>query len=364
MRFRFEKRAEPSRLMLVATPIGAVLLTMVIGAILFEALGYDGVSAVKEIFLTPILASYKWQDVAAKAAPLILIGLGLSVSNRAKIWNIGAEGQYVIGALSGAGVALVTQGAQGFWIIPLMLLAGIAGGMAWSAVPALLKIRFRVNEILSSLMLTYVALQVLNYLITGPWKDPKGHNFPQTAPFTDAQLLPHTIAGTPVSPGLAVAVALSLVFWLLMSRSVFGYQIKVVGAAPHAARYGGFGGPGTIWLAMLIGGGMAGLAGIIEASSQSGQINLGFPSGYGFTAIIVAFLGRLHPIGVLIAGIVLAISYVGGQVAQSAVHVPNATAGIFQAMMLFLLLASDILVRYRLKWVPSRGPVALAGDAA
>jgi general nucleoside transport system permease protein len=364
MWLRFEKRAEPSRAMQVATPVGAVLLTMVIGAILFQALGYDGLRAVKEIFLTPILASYKWQDVATRAAPLILIGLGLSVSNSAKVWNIGAEGQYVIGALSGAGVALVTQNSDGFWIVPLMALAGIFGGMAWAAIPALLKTQFRVNEILSSLMLTYVALQVLNYFVTGPWKDPNGHNFPQTAPFTPAQLLPHTLPGTPIPPGLVVALGLALVFWVVMARSVFGFQVKVVGAAPSAARYGGFDGPRTIWLAMLIGGGMAGLAGIIEASSQSGQINLGFPSGYGFTAIIVAFLGRLHPIGVVIAGIVLAISYVGGQVAQSAVHVPHATAGIFQATMLFLLLASDVLVRYRLRLVRPVAIAQTAGDAA
>lgn len=362
MRLRFEKRAEPSRLMQIATPIGAVLVTMLLGTLLFEALGYDGLRAVKEIFLTPILASYKWQDVVSKAAPLILIGLGLSVSNRAKIWNIGAEGQYVIGALAGAGVALATQNQTGIWIIPLMLIAGVIGGMAWAAIPALLKTRFRVNEILSSLMLTYVGLQVLNYLVTGPWKDPKGQNFPQTAPFTEWQLLPKNLFGTPLSPALLTAAVLSLLFWLLLSRSVFGFQVKVIGAAPNAARYGGFDGNRTIWLSMLISGGMAGLAGILEAASHSGQLNLGFPSGYGFTAIIVAFLGRLHPIGVFIAGIVLAISYVGGQVAQTVVHVPNATAGIFQALMLFLLLASDILIRYRLKLV--RAPAASLAVAA
>lgn len=364
MRIRFEKRREPSKLMMVATPVGAVLLTMVLGAILFEALGYDGIRAVREIFFTPILASYKWQDVAAKAAPLILIGLGLSVGNRAKVWNIGAEGQYVIGAMSGAGVAYATQGLEGAWIIPVMLIAGIAGGMAWAAVPAFLKTRLNVNEILSSLMLTYVGLQVLNYLITGPWKDPNGHNFPQTAPFTPSQLMPHTLPGTPIPPGLVAAIVLALVFWLLMSRSVFGFQIRAVGESPQAARYAGFDSQRTVWLAMLIGGGMAGLAGIIEASSQSGQINLGFPSGYGFTAIIVSFLGRLNPIGVVIAGLVLAISYVGGQVAQTAVHVPNATAGIFQATMLFLLLASDVLVRYRLRIVRPQAALIPAGETA
>jgi len=364
MRLRFEKRVAPSQFMQVATPVASVLLTMVIGAILFEALGYDGPRAVKEIFLTPIIESYKWQDVATRAAPLILIGLGLSVGNRAKVWNIGAEGQYIIGALSGAGVAYGTQSAQGLWIIPLMILAGIVGGMAWAAIPALLKVRFQVNEILSSLMLTYVALQVLSYLITGPWKDPNGHNFPQTAPFTDAQLMPHTLFGTFIPPGLVVAFGLALVFWLVIAKTTFGYQIRVVGAAPQAARYGGFDAAQTVFLAMLIGGGTAGLAGIIEASSQSGQITLGFPSGYGFTAIIVSFLGRLHPVGVVIAGLLMAVSYVGGQVAQSAVHVPNATAGIFQATMLFLLLASDKLVRYRLRLVRAPAKPITAGASA
>src|ERR1700677_595820 len=168
MRIRFEKRREPSRLMQAVTPVVAVLLTMAIGAVIFEAIGYDGPRAVKEIFCPPILASYKWPDVARRAAPLILIALGLCIGNRAKVWNIGAEGQYIVGALSGAGVAYLTQGMQGAWIVPLMLLAGIVGGGAWAAIPAFLKTRYRVSEVLSTLMLVYVALQVLNYLVSGP----------------------------------------------------------------------------------------------------------------------------------------------------------------------------------------------------
>src|SRR5271156_651011 len=197
MRIRFEKRREPSKLMQAVTPVVAVLLTMVIGAVIFEAIGYDGPRAVKEIFFTPITASYKWPDVARRAAPLILIALGLCMGNRAKVWNIGAEGQYIVGALAGAGVAYFTENMQGPWIIPLMLVAGIVGGAFWAAIPAFLKTRYRVNEILSSLMLVYVALQLLNYLVTGPWKDPNGHNFPQSAPFTASQSLPHGLWGTP-----------------------------------------------------------------------------------------------------------------------------------------------------------------------
>ena len=359
MIIRFEKRREPSKFMQAVTPIAAVLLTMVIGALIFWLIGYDGPRAVKEIFFTPLLAPYKWPDVARRAAPLILIALGLCMGNRAKVWNIGAEGQYLLGALAGAGIAYLTKSLEGWWIMPLMIAAGIVGGALWAAIPAFLKTRYRVNEILSSLMLVYVALQVLNYLVTGPWKDPNGHNFPQSAPFTPSQTLPHMIWGTPFPPGLFIAFALAIVFWIVMSRSEFGLGIRVVGDAPKAARYAGYDANKMVWQTLLISGGMAGLAGVLEAATQGGQLNLGFPSGYGFTAIIVSFLGRLHPLGAALAGVVLAVTYVGGQVAQTVVHVPNATAGIFQATMLFLILASDVLVKRRIKIVwsqPAQAP--------
>ncbi len=366
MRIRLEKRLARSRLMLVATPVASVLLTMLLGAIIFELIGFDGPDAIYQTFITPIVASYKWIDVLTKAAPLIIIGLGLSLGNQAKIWNIGAEGQYVIGALAGAGVALAVPTAPGFVAIPLMIAAGVLGGMAWAAIPAVLRTRLNVSEVLSTLMLVYVAMQVLNYLIGGPWKDPNGHNFPQTAPFNPSQTLPHAIPGTVIPPGFLVAIALTAVFWILMARSVYGFSVRTVGAAPSAARYGGFDAARTVWSTLMISGGMAGLAGILEAMSQLGQINLGFPSGYGFTAIIVSFLGRLHPIGVFLAGLILAVTYVGGQVAQTVVHVPQATAGIFQATMLFFILASDILVRYRVRFVreaPGAKPAAAGASA-
>ncbi len=364
MRLRLEKRQQPSRLMVVLTPIASVLLTMLIGVIFFDAIGIDGQRAVMDIFVSPLLLSYKWQDVAVKAAPLIIIALGLSIGNRANVWNIGAEGQYLMGALAAAGVGIAAGGAGGGFIITLMILAGMAGGTAWAAVPAALRTRFGVNEILSSLMLTYVALQVLSYLVGGPWKDPNGRNFPATAPLTPEQSLPILFPGTTVHLGIAIAVILPFLFWALMSRSVFGFQIRVVGSAPHAARHGGFDAKQTIWMSMLIGGGMAGLAGALEFTGALHAVNLGFPSGYGFTAIIVSFLGRLHPIGCLIAGIVLAVTFVGGQVAQTTVHIPNATAGIFQAMMLFFILASDIFVRYRVRVVRTQRviPVPAAGE--
>ena len=364
MRLRLEKRQEPSRLMVVVTPIAAVLLTMLIGVIVFDAIGINGQKAVVDIFLTPLLASYKWQDVAVKAAPLIIIALGLSIGNRANVWNIGAEGQYIIGALCAAGVGIAAGGAGGPVIVTLMVLAGVVGGAAWATIPAALRTRLSVNEILSSLMLTYVATQILGYLVGGPWKDPNGRNFPATAPLIPDQTLPILVPGTTIHLGVLIAAILPFVFWAIMARSVFGFQIRVVGSAPQAARHGGFDSKQTIWLALLIGGGMAGLAGSLEFTGALKAINLGFPSGYGFTAIIVSFLGRLHPIGCLIAGIVLADTYVGGQLAKTSVHIPDSTAGIFQAMMLFFILASDIFVRYRLRIVRTQkaAPAMAAGE--
>ena len=352
MRLKLEKRRAPSLAMLVATPIASVILTMLIGIVVFDLLGINGFEAVVDIFLSPLLYSYKWQDVALKAAPLIIIALGLSMGNRAQVWNIGAEGQYVIGALCCAGVGIAFGQTGGFLVVVLMIAAGIVGGGLWAAVPAWLRTRFNVNEILSSLMLTYISFQVLGYLVGGPWKDPNGRNFPATAPLADSQTLPVWPEST-VHLGVLVALILPFVFWVIMARSEFGYQVRVVGSSATAARHGGFDSKRTIWATMIIGGAMAGLAGGLEFAGVLHKMDLGFPSGYGFTAIIVAFLGRLNPFGCLIAGIVLAVTYVGGQMAQTSVHIPNSTAGIFQAMMLFFIRASDIRVRYRIRLIPS-----------
>jgi len=351
MLFRLEKRQEPSRLMLYVTPIAAVALTMVVGAIIFSLIGYNGIGAVREIFLTPLTNAYKWQDLGVKAAPLIIIGVGLSVAYRANVWNIGAEGQYIMGGLAGTWVALATYGMTGPWILPLMILAGALAGMAYAAIPAFLKTRLNVNEILTSLMLTYASVQLIYYLIRAPWKDPMGMGFPQTRLFSEAARLPTVIPGTIVHLGVPIAIIVALIAWFIMTRSVFGYRMRVVGAAPHAARYGGFSENKTIWLALLVSGGLAGLAGVLEVAGPFQRMVPGFPTNYGFTAIIVAFLGRLNPLGVVIAGIVMAITFVGGEVAQTTIGLPNAATGIFQAMVLFFLLAGDILVRYRIRRV-------------
>lgn len=359
MLIKLEKRKEPSQTMLYATPVIAVLLTMVIGGLLFTIIGHNGFEAVWEIFITPVINPSIWPDLGVKAGPLILIAVGLSIGFKANVWNIGAEGQYIIGALAGTGIALATWEFEGWWILPLMCIAGALGGGLYAAVPAYLKTKLNVNEILTSLMLTYAAVQLLNYLMRGPWKDPEGFNFPETRQFNDSQILPE-IGGTIIHMGVPLVFLIAIIAWFVMSKSVFGFQIRVVGSAPSAARYGGFSANKTIWAAMLIGGAFAGLAGIFEASGPFQQMVPQFPTGYGFTAIIVAFLGRLHPIGIIFGGIILAVSYVGGEIAQSRLGLPNSAAGIFQALMLFFLLASDILIKYRMKFSSS----SAKGEAA
>jgi simple sugar transport system permease protein len=335
----------------MAPPV-AILLTLSAGFVAFSLMGYDAAKAMRLIFVVPVIEPSRWADLGVKAAPLVIIAIGLAIGFRANVWNIGAEGQYVMGAIAGTGVALATHGMSGIWILPAMILAGIAGGMVWAAIPALLRVRLQVNEILTSLMLTYVAIQFLYYLVRGPWRDPQGFNFPQTRMFSGAQSLPTLGEGTLslVHIGIPAAVIIALVAYLVMERTVFGYQVKVVGLAPAAARHGGFSIERTTWLTMLVGGGLAGLAGIFEAAGPFQQLTPQFPVNYGFTAIIVAFLGRLHPLGIVAAGVVLAVSYVGGELAQTSAGLPSAATGMFQAMLLFFLLAVDVLVRYRIRF--------------
>ncbi len=344
----WRRRREPSMLMLALSPLIAIALTMLIGMIVFTAIGYDGFHAVESIFLTPFLEPQRWGDIGVKGAPLVMIALGLAIGFRANVWNIGAEGQYVMGAIAGTGVALLTYDMTGWWILPAMVLAGILGGMAWAAIPAFLRVKLQVSEILTSLMLTYVAVQFLYFLVRGPWKDPGGFNFPQTRMFTADQTLPTLLEGSLVHLGIPAALVLAVIAWLLMEKTTAGYAIKVVGLAPAAARHGGFSAARTTWATMLISGALAGLAGLFEAAGPFGQLTPQFPVGYGFTAIIVAFLGRLNPLGIVFGGIVLAGTYVGGEIAQSTVRLPQAATGLFQAMLLFMLLATDVLVRWRI----------------
>ncbi len=351
---KLEARLQPSRLMSLASPLMALLLTAVLAALLFAALGKDPLRGLEIFFVEPLNGVRAVSEVLLKATPLIVIALGLAVCYRSNIWNIGAEGQYLLGALAGGGVALwlTTEGIvlPRLVALPLVLAAGVLGGMAWAAIVALLRDRFNANEILVSLMLVYVAQQLVNYLVFGPWKDPAGFNFPQTKNFHASTLLPALLDKTRLHIGFLVALAAVGAMWVFMFRSYKGFQLQVGGLAPAAARYAGFSARGSLWTALMISGGMAGLAGAMEAVGPLRQLTPHISTGLGFTAIIVVFVGRLHPAGIVFAGVLLSMMLIGGELGQSRLGLPNALTGVFQGLLLVLLLACDTLIHYRLKW--------------
>jgi len=358
MSLKIEARPQVSQQWLYLTPVLAVALTVVAGFFIFLAMGYNPFLALYHFFISPLTSLYGLSELGVKAAPLILIGVGLAIGFRANVWNIGAEGQLTVGTIAGGGIALAFWDQQGAWILPLMCLAGIVGGMAYAAIPAFLKTRLGVNEILTSLMLTYVAALLLSMLVYGPWKDPAGFGFPQSRMFTDSALLPMILAGTRLHLGALVALLVAVAAWVVMARTVIGFEIRVVGQAPAAAAYAGFDRNRMIWLCLLTSGGLAGLAGLFEVAGPIGQLIPNPSPGYGFTAIIVAFLGRLHPLGIIASGLLIALSYIGGENAQVVVGLPQAVTGVFQGLLLFFLLASDFLTKYRVRFVSERGEVA------
>jgi simple sugar transport system permease protein len=335
--------------MAILSPIFALAITVALGAGLFVVLGKDPGRGLWLLFVEPVKDGYALSELSIKATPLLLVALGLSVCFRSNVWNIGTEGQFIMGAIAAGGVAMTAGPETSRWIVVPILLAGTLGGMLWAAIVAVLRDRANANEILVSLMLVYVADMVLGYLVSGPWKDPAGYNFPQTITFVEATRIPRLVAGQRVHLGLPLAVLAAAIAWLFLFRSYTGFQLQVGGLAPAAARFAGFSARQALWTALLISGGMAGLAGGLEAAGPLGQLTPHVPAGYGFAAIIVAFVGRLHPLGTVLSSIVMSMFYIGGELAQSRLGVPKSLTGVFQGLLLFALLACDTLVAHRLR---------------
>ena len=347
---KLEARAQPSPLWGYASPVLALLVTILIGVVLFVALGKDPVSGLQMFFWEPLRSAYALGELTVKATPLLLIALGLAVCFRSNVWNIGAEGQYVLGAITASGVALLADKGTGGWIVVPIIMAGVLGGMFWAAITAWLRDRFNANEILVSLMLVYVAVLLLSFMVSGPWKDPQGYNFPQTKTFDLVTRIPRLFTGSRVSIGVFLALLGVLGIWVFLFRTRAGFAQQVGGLAPAAARYAGFSSRRALWVALLVSGGMAGLAGALEVAGPIGQLTPYVPAGYGFAAIIVAYVGRLHPVGMVFSAILMSMFYIGGELAQSRLGLPKSLTGVFQGLLLFTLLACDTLVNYRLKW--------------
>lgn len=350
---KLEARPQPSKFWSFGSPLLALAVTVLIGVLLFAALGKDPVRGLQIFFWEPIKSPYALSELMVKATPLLIIALGLAVCFRSNVWNIGAEGQFVIGAVAAGGVALLADKTTGPWIVPAIIAAGVLGGMVWAGITALLRDRFNANEILVSLMLVYVADMVLSYLVFGPWKDPQGYNFPQTKTFEAVTQIPRLMQGSRVSIGILLALAGAVALWLYLFRTRAGFAQQVGGLAPAAARYAGFSSRKALWVALLTSGGAAGLAGALEVAGPIGQLTPYVPAGYGFAAIIVAFVGRLHPAGMVFSAILMSMFYIGGELAQSRLGLPKSLTGVFQGLLLFSLLACDTLIAYRVRWTRS-----------
>lgn len=351
---KLEKRPSPSVFWSRATPVLAVALTMVAGGLMFAILGKSPFEAIRTIFWDPLFGEFAWYlrgQLLVKAGPLVLIAIGLSLGFRAGIWNIGAEGQYIMGAICGAAVGLAAYPTESRLIFPAMVIAGALGGWAWAMIPAILKTRFNTNEILVSLMLVYVAQTVLAMASTGFLRNPEGAGFPGSRNFSGypAAANPELIAGSGLHWGGVAALAAVVAAYVLLQRHILGFQIKLSGQAPRAARFAGVSPQKLTVLCMGIAGALAGLAGLFEVTGPAGQISIDFNVGYGFTAIIVAFLGRLNPVGILLAGLLMALTYIGGEMAATNLGLPSAAIQAFQGMLLFFLLACDLLTNYRVR---------------
>lgn len=348
--FKLEPRPVPSKALTFASPLIALFITVVIGVCLFVALGKDPVAGLRMFFIEPLKSPYALSELSLKATPLILIGLGLAACFRANLWNIGAEGQFVMGAIFAGGVAMQATPDTGRWIVVAVLAAGMLGGMVWAGIVAGLRDRFHANEILVSLMLVYVAEMLLSYLVYGPWKDPAGYNFPQTITFLEATRVPKLMTGLRMNIGIILALVAVAGFAIFLFRTYAGFQLQVGGLAPQAARYAGFSSRKALWTALLLSGGMAGLAGALDVAGPQGQLTPYVPLGYGFAAIIVAFVGRLHPVGIVFSAILMSMFFIGGELAQSRLGLPKAMTGVFQGLLLFTLLACDTFIHQRLRW--------------
>ncbi|MFK7967109.1 MAG: ABC transporter permease [Burkholderiaceae bacterium] len=357
-----EKRPHGSAVMTIISPALALFVTALFACFLFVWMGKDPLEGLRVFFVAPMQDLRGWGEIGLKMTPLLLAAVGLVMCYRANVWNIGAEGQLVVGAICGGAVALLAKpdSLPGYFV--LVMLGGAVGGALWGAIIALLRDRFNANEILVSLMLTYVAQLLLMYLVHGPLKDPNGYNFPYSANFEFAALIPRILPPTRLNLGFILAVLAAIGVAIFLARSYAGYRLLVAGAAPRAASYAGFSSRQALWVSLLACGALSGLAGAIEVAGPIEQLTPSISPGYGFAAIIVAWLARLSPIGCIWAAFIMSVVYIGGELAQSRLGLPNAISGVLQGVLLLSLLVADSVMSFRVRR-SGRLPAATASGA-
>jgi simple sugar transport system permease protein len=348
MPFSWEKRLTPSKFMILAVPCIALLLSLVFCGVFLLLTGRDPIEIYTAMLSGALGSFYGLSETVVKAIPLMLCGLGISVAFRMQLWNIGAEGQLYVGALAATWLPLTFPSLPALVMLPLMVCLGMAAGALWAFVPAILRARWQVNEIITTLMLNYVGILWVSYLVYGPWRDPKGLNFPLTAQFPDAALLPF-FGSSRIHIGLLFALAIVVFLYILFNNSRWGYELKVIGSSPKAARYAGMNITQNICLAMLLSGAICGLAGMTEVSGIIGRLQPGLSPGYGYTGIIIAWLGQLNPFAIVLMSLLFGALQVGGYMVQT-LGVPAAVASIIQGSILFFVIGAEILTRYQISY--------------
>ena len=346
MKIKFEKRLTPTGRMQIGVGIGSVLLAFLSGAIFLEATGYSATMVYGKMLEGAFGSMYGFSETIVKMIPLFLCALGVSVAFQMKLWNIGAEGQFYVGALAAGAMALFGPKLPGLFWIPLLMISGVIAGAFWGIIAGFLKAKWNVNEILSTLMLNYIGILLMNYYVYGPWKDPKGLNFPLTEAFSAEAMLP-LIGSTRIHLGLFISIGVGVLLWVVLGYSRWGYEIRLMGSSIKAAEYAGMDRFRTTLLVMGISGGLAGLAGMVEVTGVIGKLQPGISSGYGYTAIIVAWLGKLHPIAMGIVAFLFGALQVGGYWVQS-VGVPSTVATMLQGAVLFFVVGGEYLTRYQI----------------
>lgn len=351
---RAERRLEvPRTVSLVALGVALAAALAAIGVV-FSIAGIPPLQTYARMFQGAFGSRYGLSETTVKAIPLLMTSVGLAVAFRAVVWNIGAEGQLLMGATAATWVALFVMPNAPAWIlIPAMFVAGFIAGALWALIPAFLKVRFQTNEVITTLMTVYIAEEFVNYLVYGPWKGAAEWGFPYTDKFPEAAQLP-VLGTTRIHyPTLILALIFAGLMYVLLMHTKLGYEIRVTGDNPEAARYAGIDARKVVLLVMLISGGLAGLAGVGEVAGVHHRLRYarGISAGYGFTAIIVAWLGRLHPLAIIVASFLFGGLLVGGDVLQVSLNLPVATIDMFNGVILFFVIAAEVLTRYKISFV-------------
>ena len=354
MAIKFEKRLNPSITMNVAVPLLSLVAALAVGALFLTLTGRDPVEVYEAMFKGALGSRYGLSETVVKAIPLMLCALGISAAFRMQLWNIGAEGQFYMGAFAASWLPLTFPELPAVLMLPGMMLLGAAAGGLWGLAPAVLRARWKVNEIITTLMFNYVAILWVDYLVYGPWKDPKGFNFPLSAKFPAAAALP-TFGDSRIHMGLFIALLLAVFFWIIFEKSRWGYEIKVIGSSESAARYAGMNISRNIFQVMILSGAVCGLAGMTEVSGIVGRLQPGLSPGYGYTAIIVAWISKLHPAAILVVSVLFGGLQVGGFFVQT-MGVPASVSSMLQGSLLFFVVGGEFLTKYRI--VISRKEVA------